>query len=65
MVRNCRRPDEPNNGDIIPPRVHEFKPGQKIWFKCDSSYSLVGTKDFLCQDDGTWHPDEFPTCVVK
>ena len=60
----CRRPDEPKNGYIHPRREKYFKPGEKLWFKCDRGYSIRGEpKDLKCQKDGSWLPRGFPTCT--
>ena len=64
--KQCRRPEDPNNGYIHPRGVDFFKPGKKIWFRCNKPYTLVGNaKDFKCQKDGQWNPKGFPTCQGK
>ena len=62
-LRTCPRPEDPDNGRVVGSDDDQFKPGQKIWFQCNRGYTLVGTKDFRCQDTGLWHPREFPVCV--
>ena len=67
-VQLCQRPDDPANGRVDGrdnDDQDQFKPGQKVWFKCDPHYTLVGDKDFVCQKDGSWKPQPFPRCVGK
>ena len=42
-----------------------FSPGEKIWFKCDNGFNLIGAKDFTCQRNGNWQPQPFSRCVGR
>ena len=67
LVQTCQRPRNPTNGDVISRNKFQniFKPGEKIWFKCDGGFDLIGNKDFICREDGNWKPQPFPRCVQK
>ena len=67
LVQDCERPDDPVNGEVIGLNKNQdlFNPGKKVWFKCDEGFYLVGKKDFVCQKDGNWNPQPFPSCVRR
>ena len=65
LVKNCERPNDPANGEVIS-RIRNqqvFNPGEKVWFKCDEGFDLVGAKDFVCQRSSDWKSQPFPKCV--
>ena len=65
--QKCERPVDPANGNVISRARNQklFNPGEKVWFKCDDGFDLVGAKDFVCQRDGNWRPQPFPRCVRR
>ena len=67
VIQKCERPVSPKNGDVVSRRRNQelFNVGEKIWFKCDEGFDLVGKKDFACQGDESWKPRSFPSCVSK
>ena len=67
VVQQCRRPADPQNGDVVSRNKNQvlFKAGEKVWFKCDNGFNLVGAKDFVCQRNGNWLPQPFPRCVRR
>lgn len=60
----CRLPRHPVGGSIKTIR-EPVKPGDEIWFLCNPGYTLVGTKDFVCQNNGKFDSDDFPTCKKR
>ena len=67
LAKKCKRPDDPANGDVISRKKNQksFNRREKVWFKCDKGFDLVGKKDFVCQKNGNWKPQPFPKCTLK
>ncbi|KAJ8676669.1 hypothetical protein QAD02_012456 [Eretmocerus hayati] len=65
----CKNLLAPDNGDIeYVTTEHDrddltiLQVGQKLEFKCDAGYTLVGQSVLTCQNNGTWN-FERPTCI--
>ena len=66
-VEKCERPDDPINGNVVSRKKNQevFGVDEKVWFKCDKGFDLVGKKNFVCRKNGNWKPQPFPKCARK
>lgn len=70
----CAHPGILNNGTIFlegvegkfenKPYIKTFKHHQRIEYKCDKEFTLVGTLGSVCVD-GRWRPVKKPTCELR
>ncbi|XP_064894761.1 complement receptor type 1 isoform X4 [Columba livia] len=59
-VTVCVNPDI-ENGRQVDVRGLISAPGQTVTFQCHKGYSLQGSAQISCQEDGSWHPP-VPVC---
>ncbi|XP_065505748.1 complement receptor type 1 [Caloenas nicobarica] len=59
-VSVCVNPDI-DNGRQVDDRGLISAPGQTVTFQCHKGYSLQGSAQIFCQEDGSWHPP-VPVC---
>ncbi|OPJ89087.1 complement receptor type 1 isoform A [Patagioenas fasciata monilis] len=59
-VTVCVNPDI-ENGRQVDVRGLISAPGQTVTFQCHTGYSLQGSAQISCQEDGSWHPP-VPVC---
>lgn len=61
-ARSCGPPGELPHGWVTA-ECHTF--GCRAALHCGAGFELVGKAERFCQPDGTWAPNELPTCVRK
>ncbi|KAM9217346.1 complement receptor type 1 [Leptosomus discolor] len=59
-VTVCLNPDI-ENGRPVEGQGLISAPGQMVTFQCHEGYSLRGSAEVFCQEDGSWHPP-VPVC---
>ena len=67
LVQTCQRPRNPANGDVINRNKFQniFKPGEKIWFKCDGGFDLIGIKALFAEKMEIGNLNHFPDAFKK
>nr|XP_032650056.1 complement receptor type 2-like [Chelonoidis abingdonii] len=53
---------EIQNGRKIAGRGPVYRPRDTVRFECDPGYTLNGSHQIQCRDEGTWHPP-VPACI--
>ncbi|XP_019879167.2 sushi, von Willebrand factor type A, EGF and pentraxin domain-containing protein 1-like [Aethina tumida] len=69
-ANSCPRPKDIMNGYYImenddPNERNNFYIGQRIHYKCNSGYSLVGYSVLQCLEGGIWSPNGAPHCEIR
>jgi len=57
----CRVPSPPIHGDVVNTQV-EYPVDDRVEFRCDAGYTLVGAAVWTCRDTGYWD-QQCVTCV--